>query len=446
MFSNSALDRSLHILGDERVLTVSELSVAIKKQLEGNFASIRIHGEVSGLKKHSSGHTYLFLKDNDSTIKAICWMGTKLGFQLEDGMDIVVSGRVTTYKEQSQYEFIIKEAHLAGEGALLKLLNERKKHFESLGYFDKSKKKPIPKFPKIIGIVTSKTGSVLQDMRHRLEDRYPFCLVRVWSVNVQGAGSAEQISNAIRGFNFMTDWRPDVLIVARGGGSIEDLWSFNEEIVIKAVFDSKIPVISAIGHETDFPLIDYVSDLRAPTPTAAIELATPVLSEIRLQLSKYSEKMQTSIVRLVKEGASRVVLAKKCLSSSQFAIIAIIQKFDDGVDRLLIAIANFFQREHLKLLSKRILSLENYVLLKKQRYTAASNTVKKLTSTYLARYLDKFESLFNRLEQASFKKILEKGFCFITSCDGKTVRTKEQFTKTAGSRRLIHFQDGPVEI
>jgi exodeoxyribonuclease VII large subunit len=446
MFLNSALDRSLHILGDEKVLTVSELSMAIKRQLEGNFQSMRIQGEVSGLKKHSSGHTYLFLKDNDSTIKAICWMGTKLGFQLEDGMDVVVSGRVTTYKEQSQYQFIIKEAHLAGEGALLKLLNERKKHFESMGYFDRSKKQQIPKFPKIIGIVTSQTGAVLQDMRHRLEDRYPFCLVRVWPVNVQGTGSAEKIAKAIRGFNFMASEKPDVLIVARGGGSIEDLWSFNEEIVIKAVFDSKIPVISAIGHETDFPLIDYVSDLRAPTPTAAIELATPVLSEIKLQLLKNSDKMRISIMRIAKEFTSRIVIAAKCLSSSQFAIVAIIQKFDDEVSRLLTAITNFFQRERLKLQSNRMVSLENYILLKRQRCTAASSTVRRLSRIYLARYLDKFESLSSRLEQASFKKILEKGFCFITNHDGKTVGTKEQFMKTAERRRLIHFQDGSVEI
>ena len=254
------------------------------------------------------------LKDNDSVINAICWRGTKLNLQLEEGMEIVVKGRVTSYPARSQYQFIIEEASIAGEGALLKLLNERKKLFSSLGYFNNKRK--LPKFPQLIGIITSKTGAVLQDMRHRLEDRYPFCNVLVWSVNVQGGGAAEQVAAAIRGFNFMTEKHPDILIVARGGGSIEDLWPFNEEVVVKAVFESRIPVISAIGHETDTTLIDYAADLRAPTPTAAIELATPVLSEIKTQLLDNSFRMNNFIQRIVREFSSRIDSVSKCLSSS----------------------------------------------------------------------------------------------------------------------------------
>ncbi|MDR0942208.1 MAG: exodeoxyribonuclease VII large subunit [Holosporales bacterium] len=444
MSSNFALGASLHIFGEEKIFTVSELSYAIKGEIENNFSSLKIQGEISGLKNHSSGHTYLSLKDNESVINAICWRGTKIGFPLEDGMEIIARGRVTTYPARSQYQFIIEEANVAGEGALLKLLNERKKLFTSLGYFDK--KRTLPKFPNIIGIVTSKTGAVLQDMRHRLEDRYPCCHVVVWSVNVQGAGSAEQVANAVRGFNFMTEKRPDVLIVARGGGSIEDLWTFNEEVVVKAVFDSKIPVISAVGHETDTTLIDYAADLRAPTPTAAIELATPVLSEVKLQIEENSLRMKTLISRIIKEISIRVDSAVKRLTSSQFAIVAISQKFDDKIDRLLVAIENFMRKEVLTLQSKKLINLGNYISLKKQKYELLSAIYVKLLRTYLSKYFDRAEVLFNRLEQGSFKKILEKGFCFVTDKLGKPIETKVEFEKSKGNEIIIHFQDGSVTI
>lgn len=444
MSSNLAFDKSLHIFGDEKVLTVSELSSAIKGTVEKNFLGVKIQGEVSGIKQHSSGHTYLSLKDNDSVINAICWKGTKIGFHLEDGMEIVVRGRVTVYPARSQYQFIIEEATIAGEGALLKLLNERKKHFSALGYFDK--KNQLPKFPKIIGIVTSKTGAVLQDMRHRLEDRYPFCDVYVWPVNVQGQGAAEQISTAVRGFNFMTEKKPDLLIVARGGGSIEDLWPFNEEIVVKSVFDSKIPVISAIGHETDTTLIDYAADLRAPTPTAAIELATPVLSEVKLQIAENSVRMENSMRRITRELSSRISGVSQCLNSSQFAIMAISQKFDDKIERLQIAVENFLQKENLKLKMKKIISLENYLSLKQQKYNASKNIFNRLSKIYLTKYFDRMESLFNRLEQGSFKKILSKGFCFITDKTNKTIETKKIFEKYKNDELIIHFQDGSTNL
>lgn len=459
MLSNLALDDSLHILNDEKIFTVSELSFAIKGQIEDKFSSLKLQGEVSGLKNHSSGHTYLSLKDKDCVINAICWRGTKLNFKLEEGMEIVVKGRVTSYPARSQYQFIIEEASIAGEGALLKLLNERKKAFTSLGYFNN--KRPLPKFPQLIGIVTSKTGAVLQDMRHRLEDRYPFCNVLVWSVNVQGNEAAEQIASAVRGFNFMTERRPDILIVARGGGSIEDLWPFNEEIVVKAVFDSRIPVISAIGHETDTTLIDYASDLRAPTPTAAIELATPVLSEIKSQLADSALRMNNFINRVIHEFSTHVGAISKCLNSSQFAILGITQKFDDKIERLSLAMENFLQKEvlklktknlinardflqkaFLKLQSKKLIRLESYVGLKKQKFESAYSVYERLLKGYLAKYMDKMESLSGRLEQSSFKKILSKGFCFITDNNGKTIETKEMFLNSRGSGINIHFQDG----
>ena len=338
---DSNLAKNIHILGDEKILTVSELSNAIKGTVEQNFVSIKLQGEVSGLKHHASGHTYLSLKDKESVIAAVYWRGTKLSVNLEEGMEIVAEGKVTTYIPNSQYKFIIKEANIAGEGSLLKLLNERKKIFAAKGYFDQAKKKPIPKFPKIIGIITSKTGAVLQDMRHRLEDRYPFCQVLVWSTNVQGAGVAEQIVTAIRGFNNMKENRPDTLIIARGGGSIEDLWCFNEEIIIKAVFDSDIPIISAIGHETDWTLIDYVSDLRAPTPTAAIELSTPVLRDIKRDISTNTIRLVNSMKRILNEQNMRLNSYSRYLSTSVNYIIDITQRFDDKIYRMHKAIAHY---------------------------------------------------------------------------------------------------------
>ncbi len=443
MQTNLAYDQ-LKIFENEKIFSISELSFAIKGEIESRFRSIKIQGEVSGLKKHSSGHTYLSLKDNESVINAICWRGTKINFPLEDGMEVVVKGRVTSYPARSQYQFIIEEASIAGEGALLKLLNERKKLFASLGYFDK--KQPLPKFPKIIGIVTSKTGAVLQDMRHRLEDRYPFCQVLVWSVNVQGTNAAEQVAKAIRGFNFMIEKRPDILIVARGGGSIEDLWPFNEEVVVKAVYDSRIPIISAIGHETDTTLIDYASDLRAPTPTAAIELATPVLDDVKTQIYEYATRLQSTLSRILRESNNRLSICAKCFTSSQFAIISISQKFDDKSEKLNLVVSNFIQKEILKLNGIKVPSLKNYITVKKQAFESIKNRFGRISKSFVERYIDRASSMFMRLEQGSFKKVLERGFCFITNSNGQTIESKEDFIKQKEFGVSIHFKDGFIGI
>ncbi|MDR0640345.1 MAG: exodeoxyribonuclease VII large subunit [Holosporales bacterium] len=444
MLDNTARSYLLHTSDEEKILTVSELSFAIKGTIERDYSSIKLQGEISGLKKHSSGHTYLCLKDNESVINAICWRGTKVSFPLEDGMEIIVRGRVTTYPSRSQYQFIIEEASMSGEGALLKLINERRKRFAALGYFDN--KREIPKFPRIIGIVTSQTGAVLQDMRHRLEDRYPFCDVVVWPVNVQGTMAPEQISNAIRGFNFMIDRRPDVLVVARGGGSIEDLMPFNEELVVKAVYDSSIPVVSAIGHETDTTLIDYASDLRAPTPTAAIELITPVLADIKLRLMDLRTKMKSLLIGTLKEMKTRITNAIKHLISSQFIFLAIRQSFDDKIGKFLILINNYFQKESMKLDSKKIMGLNYYLNLKQQQYSAVRKTLEKRAEYFMVQHCQTLKVLGDRLEQASFKKILSKGFCFITDMKGSTIETKLDFEASRNTGYVIHFQDGMSEI
>src|SRR5579864_8359132 len=265
--------------------TVSEISLAVKRSLEQGFAYVRVRGEISGFKRHSSGHCYLSLKDSDAALDAVIWRQTaqRLVVKPEDGIEVVCTGRITTYPGRSKYQLVIERMELAGVGALLKMLEDRRKRLAAEGLFDPSRKRPLPYLPEVIGVVTSPTGAVIRDILHRLADRFPR-RVLLWPVAVQGEGAAEQVAAAIAGFNRLPDTgpvpRPDLLIVARGGGSLEDLMPFNEEIVVRAAAASAIPLISAVGHETDTTPIDFAADRRAPTPTAAAEMAVPVRNEI----------------------------------------------------------------------------------------------------------------------------------------------------------------------
>jgi exodeoxyribonuclease VII large subunit len=265
-------------------------------------------------------------------------------------------------------------------------------------------------------------------------------------VNVQGSVAADQVANAVRGFNFMTEKRPDILIVARGGGSIEDLWPFNEEVVVKAVFDSKIPIVSAIGHETDTTLIDYAADLRAPTPTAAIELITPVLADLRWQIADSRGRMEFSMARTLREFCTRIVSAAKCIRSSHFVILSIRQKFDDKIGRFLLAGNNCFQRENMRLKTRKLANLSSYLILKKQKYETVKELFGKQIENFMKQSAKNVNILSNRLEQSSFKKILQKGFCFVTDKVGKTIETKIEFEVLMSKGFTIHFQDGESTV
>src|SRR5690349_6793421 len=276
--------------------TVSELSAALKKTVEDAYGYVRVRGEVSGFKGASpSGHCYFRLKDDKAVIEAVIWKGScaRMRMKPEEGLDVIVSGRLTTFPGSSKYQIVIETLEPAGVGALMALMEERKKKLAAEGLFDAARKQLLPYLPDVIGVVTSPTGAVIRDILHRLEDRFPR-RVLVWPVKVQGDGSAEQVAAAIRGFNALPAGgrvpRPDLLIVARGGGSLEDLWSFNEEIVVRAAADSMIPLISAVGHETDITLIDFVADKRAPTPTAAAEMAVPVRSELFVEVASLARR------------------------------------------------------------------------------------------------------------------------------------------------------------
>src|SRR3954462_9575053 len=261
--------------------SVSELSFALKRQLAGAFPRVRVRGEISQSSYPRSGHCYFRIKDENAVIDAVCWKTTlpRLGIKVEEGMEVIATGKITTYAGSSRYQIIIDRLELAGEGALLKLLDDRRKKLAAEGLFDLDRKRPLPFLPEVIGVVPSPSGAVIRDILHRLSDRFPRHVL-VWPVAVQGERAAGEVAAAIAGFNRLPEDgpvpRPHILIVARGGGSLEDLWAFNEEVVVRAAAASAIPLISAVGHETDWTLIDYAPDRRAPTPTAAAEIAVPV--------------------------------------------------------------------------------------------------------------------------------------------------------------------------
>lgn len=287
---------------------MSELAGAVKRAVETGFGRVRVRGEISGWKRHSSGHCYFTLKDDNACIDAVIWRtgASGLAFRPEDGAEVVATGRMTTYPGRSKYQIVVERMELAGEGALMALLDRRRRALAAEGLFDAGRKRALPFLPRVIGVVTSPTGAVIRDILHRLEDRCPTHVV-VWPVPVQGEGAAARIAAAIRGFPALSP-RPDLLIVARGGGSIEDLWAFNEEEVVRAAADCPVPLISAVGHETDTTLIDHAADLRAPTPTAAAELAVPVRSELLAQLEDLMARKRRCLSRRADLARERLAL------------------------------------------------------------------------------------------------------------------------------------------
>ncbi|HLS68679.1 MAG TPA: exodeoxyribonuclease VII large subunit [Kiloniellales bacterium] len=324
-------------------LSVSEISGAIKRTLENAFDRVRVRGEISGFKRAASGHCYMALKDDRAVLDAVCWRGTsqRLALQPEDGLEVIATGRITSYPGRSKYQLIIDSLEMAGEGALLKLLEERRRKLAAEGLFAAERKRVLPFLPEVIGVVTSPSGAVIRDILHRLEDRFPR-RVLVWPVLVQGQGAAEQVAEAIRGFNRLPRSgpcpRPDLLIVARGGGSLEDLWAFNEEIVVRAAADSQIPLISAVGHETDTTLIDFASDRRAPTPSAAAEMAVPVRSELIATVMDLGRRQVSSSARYLAERRNLVEGLGRGLPDPQRLLLEKGQSLDERLERLELAL------------------------------------------------------------------------------------------------------------
>ncbi|MGK6323214.1 exodeoxyribonuclease VII large subunit [Sphingomonas sp. DT-51] len=410
-------------------VSVSELSGRLKRMVEGEFGNVRLRGEISGYKRAASGHAYLCLKDDAAVIDGVMWKGSAacLAFRPEDGIEVVATGRLTTYPGRSKYQIVIERMELAGAGALMALLEKLRLKLAGEGLFDRERKKPLPFMPRTIGVVTSPTGAVIRDILHRLEDRCPTHVI-VWPVKVQGAGAAEEVAAAVRGFDALPAdgpvRRPDLVIVARGGGSIEDLWAFNEEAVVRAVAACSIPIISAVGHETDTSLCDHAADLRAPTPTAAAEIAVPVLAELRLSLDSMRQRTERCARRHVERGRERLDALARVMPTR---------------DRLLGP-----QRQRLDDLGGRLdRGLE-------RRTTRARGELDRVAGAIrpavLARRLDgaraRLADLGRLVESLNPDKLLQRGYVRVEAAAGGTITTAAA-ARDAGAL-LLHFRDDVV--
>ena len=422
------------------VFSVTQISTILKKHVESQFSNIKVKAEISGLKIHSSGHAYFTLKDKDAAIDGVVWRGTKLDTSLKEGTEVIATGRITTYPARSKYQMIVTQAELSGQGDLMKKLLENKAKFQEEGLFNNNR--PLPKFPKTIGIVTSATGAVIQDILHRLRQRYP-CHVLVWPVLVQGNGTAKQVADAINGFNTLDD-KPDILVVARGGGSFEDLFAFNEEPIVRAVYESGIPVVSAIGHETDTTLIDYAADLRAPTPTAAAELITPDLADVRSTLIHLAKRLINSYQNIFQNYSMRYKLAAQNLIDPIKYTQEKSQRLDDWVERLerlqISTILNFDQK--LTNLTSMLKPPKHQLAQHQDKIKSLSDRLQSSLAYNIERNTVAFQNVAARLNQSSYQKTLDKGFCLITS------ETKKPIYKVADIKNQpvhIRVQDGIVK-
>ena len=394
--------------------SVSELSRALKRTVEDAYSYVRVRGEVSGFKRAGSGHLYMTLKDDSSVIDGVCWRGVagRLSIQPEDGLEVIVTGKLTTYAARSKYQLVIESMELAGEGALLKLLEERRKKLAAEGLFDESRKRPLPFLPEVIGVVTSPTGAVIRDILHRLADRFPRHVL-LWPVLVQGETAADQVAAAIEGFNRIepggTVPRPDLLIVARGGGSLEDLWAFNEEAVVRAAASSAIPLISAVGHETDVTLIDHAADRRAPTPTAAAEMAVPVRTDLLAQVLDDSRRMVSGLGRLLEEQRIRVEGLARGLPDPVALLRSNEQRLDDLSERLRMSVwtGETLRRQKVENLAARLRSPKQLVDDATDRLTRESQAMTTAWSHFERRIHDRTAQAGNRLSPVPIQRQLD---------------------------------------
>jgi exodeoxyribonuclease VII large subunit len=437
--------------------SVSEIASALKRMVEDNFGHVRIRGEISGAKLHGSGHFYLSLKDDSSVISAVCWKGVygKLKFKPEDGLEVICTGRITTYPGRSQYQLVIEQMEPAGVGALMAMLEKLKAKLAAEGLFAAERKKPLPFIPETIGVITSPTGAVIQDILHRLGDRFP-CRVLLWPVAVQGEGAVEQICNAIKGFNSIARAddasvipRPDILILARGGGSVEDLWCFNDEMVVRAVAESAIPIITAVGHETDTTLVDFASDLRAPTPTGAAEMAVPVRLELMALMSDYQLRLQNSSNKLLATHYSLLTAMARALPNPERLLENASQKLDDWSERLKNALPGLLEvrRNQLQVISAKLHPRQFELSI--NRDSEKLDFLKTRHNGNLHNYIEKqsakLATLSSLLESYNYRKTLERGFALVTCADSPHKLVKSTHEATAAKGLNIEFADGKVQ-
>ena len=423
------------LLAEERpgdnaqAMSVSELSLALKRTVEDRFGHVRVRGEISGFKRAASGHIYFCLKDDNARLDAVMWKGgaARLPFAPEDGLEVVATGKLTTYAGRSNYQIVVDSLEVAGEGAMMLLFEKLKARLAAEGLFAPERKKKLPALPRIIGVVTSPTGAVIRDILHRLADRFPTHVI-IWPVLVQGEGSAAQISRAINGFSAMPQdgpaTRPDLVIVARGGGSSEDLWAFNDEAVVRAVANCTIPIISAVGHETDTTLCDFAADLRAPTPTAAAEIAVPVRSDLLQRVGQLGLRIANIVRKRVDLAAERLEAQRRLMPRLSDLAAPHQLRTDDLAERL---------RQSLR---TRVGKAE----------IAYSGPAIMLHPRLLTRRVEQGQQRLNALTRLAGslhpEAPLKRGFARVTDADGTTIMSRAAAVK-AGDVTL-RFVDGEV--
>lgn len=429
--------------------SVSELSAALKRVVEGNFEHVRVRAELSGFKRAASGHLYMALKDEKAALDGVMWRGVagRLAFNPEDGLEVIATGKLTTYPGRSKYQLVIEHMEPAGVGALMALLEERKKKLAAEGLFDAERKQAIPYLPKVIGVVTSPTGAVIRDILHRLADRFPRS-VYLWPVVVQGEKAAGEVAAAIRGFDALGENsaipRPDLLIVARGGGSLEDLWSFNEEEVVRAVAECTIPVISAVGHETDTTLIDYVSDRRAPTPTAAAEMAVPVRADLIYTVADLDRRMGSARTRLFDQLSERLAGLARALPRPKDLLGLASQKLDELSSRLPRALSAVAERNRGRLgrasggLSPMM--LKNTLRIKSQSASTASKRLDFAYRNTTRTAAQRLDAAGRVLSSLSYQRVLDRGYAVVRNAEGATVTNAESTQSGVGIE--IEWHDG----
>ncbi len=432
-------------------MSVSELSLALKRTVEDAYGFVRVRGELGRVVIAKSGHAYFDIKDDKATLNSIMWKGNvnKLPFKPEEGLEVVAQGKLSTYPGRSNYQLVAETMAPAGVGALMQLLEERKKKLAKEGLFDDARKKPLPFLPSVIGVVTSPTGAVIRDILHRVRERYPVHVL-IWPALVQGEKAAEQIEAGIRGFNALQPGgaipRPDLIIVARGGGSIEDLWSFNEERVVRAAAESEIPLISAVGHETDTTLIDYVSDRRAPTPTGAAEMALPVRSELVATVGDLGGRVSRLLLRLVEKRRLELRSAIGALPRADALLQAPRQRLDLAAHKFSGALGQAVARKRSSY-GEVAAQLRPGAL--KRDVERRRGDVARLAERLrpgIARRIDvarrQLETQGRVLGSLSYEGVLKRGFALVTGADGRLVRAARSVS--AGDALSLRFADGEV--
>jgi len=428
--------------------SVSELAFALKRTLEDSYGFVRLRGELSKVTHHSNGHVYLTIKDEKAAIDGVVWKGSvrNLSVRPEQGLEVIVTGKITTYPQGSRYQIVIESMAAAGVGALLAQLERLKQKLAAEGLFEASRKRRLPEMPAVVGVITSPTGAVIRDILHRIRDRWP-CRVIVWPVVVQGDSAAAQVCGAIRGFNAMAPDgpvpRPDILIVARGGGSVEDLWAFNDETLARTVAEGTIPLISAVGHETDTTLIDFVSDRRAPTPTAAAEMATPVLAELKALVSDLGARMHRCGGRTVDDRRSRIEHADRALKRVPDLVRLAEQRFDIVSGRLGAGLARnaaAHERDLVRVSSRLSpLLLQRPQQVQKDRLDRLTVRLEPSVRRRLERLSERLEGLSKLYASVDPDRPLQRGFARVARADGSLVHAGAALA--SGEQVAITFGD-----